>query len=118
MSALTAFAAAWASSPWPRTRVEHRLEQFDERASRLRVFVEHGLDVRLAVRKARLPQIFRVTPEHDHLLPGQALAHDQLVEAVDLDPALPDRRDRLGESLRPDIPFLRRGAGIVASGES
>ena len=90
----------------------------------LRIVVDHRLDVRLTVRKARLPQVLRVAAQHDHLLPGQARPQHQFVEPVDLDPALPDGGDRVGEPLcrwrparsgpaRSGIVWLRRDPELV-----
>ena len=55
--------------------------------------------------KTRLPQVLRITPQDHHLLPGQPGAQHQLVEPVDLDPALPDRGHRIGESSCDVIEF-------------
>ena len=48
--------------------------------------------------KAGLPQVFRVGAQHGDLLPGQTGAQHQLVEAVDLGAAVPDRGDGVGEA--------------------
>ena len=114
MSAATAAAAAWASvaALSDSGRVEQRLEQFDERARGACVVVDDRLDVRLAVGKTGLPQVLCVAAQHRDLLPGQPGPQHQLVEPVDLDAAVPDRGDRVGEPGGGGVAFGR----VLASG--
>ena len=65
----------------------------------------------LAVRKARLPQVLRIGAQNHDLLPREVCAQHQLVEAVDLGAAVPDRGDRVGEPHRGRVPF--RALGLI-----
>ncbi len=86
-------------------RVEQRLEQLDQRACGLRIVVDDSLDERLAIGKTGLAQVLCVAAQHRHLLPGQPSPQHQLIESVDLDAALPDGGDDVGEADGGGIPL-------------
>ena len=69
------------------------------------VRAQHALDVVLAEGDVGLPQVLGVGAEHDDLAPGQLRVQHQRVEAVVLDPAVPQRQQRALDLL-PD-PLVR-----------
>ena len=78
--------------------VEPHLEIAHDRACDRDVGEHALLDVDLAERRARLPEIARVgTQDHD-LTPGQTRCDDEAVEPVDLGPSGPRGEDRVLES--------------------
>ncbi len=95
-------------APGPR-RVEPGLEQPDEQPGHRHVEGEHPLDVALAEGDPGLPQVLGVGAQHHDLAPGQVGVEDQGVEAVVLDPALPQRGQRVLEQ-RLDRPGRRHRA--------
>ena len=74
-------------------RVEAHLPQLDEVAGDGRVRDEGVLEVVLRVRGPGLAEVLRDGAQDDDLAPREACREDELVEAVGLGPAVPDRRD-------------------------
>ena len=93
-------------------RIEDCLEQLHHGKRRAGVAVDDRLDMRLAVRKTRLPQVLCVRANDDDLLPGQPGTKDEFVEPVDLHPPVPDRGDGVGEPFGDVLRCGRRDRGV------
>ncbi len=76
-----------------------RLEEADQQPGGVDVVGEGVLHVRLAERRAGLPQVLGVRPQHHRLAPVQAGPQHQLVEVVALRTAGPHRREGVLEPL-------------------
>ena len=97
-------------------RVEPGLEQHDQQPRDRGVAPQHALDVVLAEGDVGLPEVLGVGAQHGDLAPGQLRVEHQRVEAVILDPAIPQGRQRtldlLADALVGDQVALRRLARL------
>ena len=95
------------------TGVEARLEELHQQPGDVDVAAQRLLDVVEGEGRVALLEVLGVRPQHRGLPPGQPGGEDELVEAVDLVVAVPDRAERLGEQ----GALLRRERPAVAQAE-
>ncbi len=95
---------------------EARAEELHQRGRHARMGEQRLLHIALAERHARLPQVARDGPQHGDVAPVEPRAQHQAVEAVALDLAPPDARERILEALS-HLAHVELAAGRVVDAE-